>query len=70
MFTTLQDTRLVFEVAGLTSLGCRRMGIISLPDVDDQGTAIFEAGGTWRIRIAQSNPGSQLLTVTGDLTIG
>lgn len=67
-FSTLQDTLLA--VTGLTSLGCRRTGILSLQDVDDQGKAIFEVGGTWRIRVSQSNPGFGTLLVTGDSTIG
>jgi hypothetical protein len=67
-FTTLQDARLA--VTGLTSLGCRRTGNLSLQDVNDQGTAVFEVGGTWRIRVAQSNPAAQTLIVTGDSTIG
>jgi hypothetical protein len=70
VFTTLQDARLAFSVTGLTSLGCRRTGIITLQGVDDQGQAIFEVGGTWRIRVSQSNPASQTLSVTGDSTIG
>jgi hypothetical protein len=68
VFTTLQDAAL--SVAGLTSLGCRRTGILSLQDVDGQGQAIFEVGGTWRIRVTQSNPVLQALVVTGDSTIG
>jgi hypothetical protein len=67
-FTTLQDASLA--VTGLTSLGCRRTGSLSLQDVDDQGKAIFEVGGTWRIRVSQSNPGVQTLVVTGDSDIG
>lgn len=70
VFATLQDARLDLEATGLTSLGCRRTGIISLQDVDDQGKAIFEMGGTWRIRVSQSNPASGSLFVTGDSTIG
>jgi hypothetical protein len=68
VFTTLQDARLA--VTGLTSLGCRRTGSLSLQDVDDQGTSVYEVGGTWRIRVSQSNPGVQTLIVTGDSTIG
>jgi hypothetical protein len=68
VFTTLQDRLLA--LTGLTSLGCRRTGTLSLQDVDDQGTAIYEVGGTWRIRVAQSNPVLQTLVVTGDSTIG
>ena len=68
VFTTLQDRLLT--LTGLTSLGCRRTGNLSLQDVDEQGQNIFEVGGTWRIRVAQSNPALQTLTVTGDSTIG
>lgn len=68
VFTTLQDYLL--PLTGLTSLGCRRTGPLSLQDVDDQGTAIYEVGGTWRIRVAQSNPALQTLSTTGSMTIG
>lgn len=70
VFATLQDASLDLEATGLTSLGCRRIGIISIPDVDDQGQSIYEVGGTWRIRVSQSNPGSASMIVTVDSTIG
>ena len=66
-FTTLQDARLA--VTGLTSLTCRRSGVISMPDVDDKGQQVFEAGGTYRVRIAQSTPTAQTLTISADSTI-
>lgn len=66
-FTTLQDARLA--VTGLTSLMCRRIGIISLPAVDDKGQSVYTSGGTFHVRIAQSTPTAQTLVVTGDSTI-
>jgi hypothetical protein len=66
-FTTLQDARLA--VTGLTSLTCRRIGIISFPALDAKGQSVYESGGTFHIRVAQSNPTVQTLTVTGDSTI-
>lgn len=66
-FTTLQDARLA--VTGLTSLTCRRIGIISLPAVDDKGQSVYSSGGTFHLRIAQSTPTAQTLTVTCDSTI-
>lgn len=68
VFTTLQDQSLA--VTGLTSLGCRRTGSLSLQDVNDQGTAVFQVGGTWRIRVSQSNPGVLTLVTTADSDIG
>ena len=66
-FTTLQDV--VLAVTGLTSLTCRRIGSLSLQDVDDKGQAVYQSGGTFRVRVAQSNPVLQTLIVTGDSTI-
>jgi hypothetical protein len=67
MFTTLQDARLA--VTGLTSLSCRRLGVISLQDVDEEGNTVYMAGGSWRIRVSQSRAGLQTLTVSVDMTI-
>lgn len=66
-FTTLQDARLA--VTGLTSLTCRRIGIISFPNVDAKGQSVAESGGSFRIRVTQSTPTAQTLVVTGDSTI-
>jgi hypothetical protein len=67
VFTTLQDASLA--VTGLTSLTCRRTGTIALQDVDQAGTVVFESGGTFGIRLAQSTPTAGTLTVTADSTI-
>lgn len=66
-FMSLQDARLA--VTGLTSLTCRRTGVFSMPDVDDKGATVWSSGGTFRIRVTQSTPAAQTLTVTGDSTI-
>lgn len=68
VFTTLQDAML--DVAGQTILSCRRTGPISLADVDAEGNTIFEMGGTYAARTAQSNPSNQSITVTLTSTIG
>lgn len=68
VFTTLQDQRLT--VTGQTSLSCRRTSSISLTDVDAQGQPIFEVGGVWEIRVAQSNPTLGALTISADSDIG
>lgn len=67
VFTTLQDARLA--VTGLTSLMCRRVGTISFPDTDAQGSTVYESGGTFRVVLAQSTPTAQTLIVTADSTI-
>lgn len=67
VLTTLQDARL--QVTGLTSLQCRRMGSISLPDTDSTGNPVFTEGGTFHVRVSQSNPTLTTLTVTADSTI-
>jgi hypothetical protein len=67
VFDTLQDANL--SVAGLTTLSCRRTGIISLTDVDSTGATIFVLGGTYVSRLAQSNPTLGSLSVTFDATI-
>lgn len=68
-FTTLQDAKLDFDVTGLTSLQCRQVSDLSLPDVDAEGKAVYEVGGVWEIRVAQSTPTSAALTFTLDSTI-
>lgn len=67
VFTTLQDARL--SLTGQTSLMCRRMSDISLQDVDTEGKAVYEVGGVYEVRVAQSNPTLGTLTFTADSTI-
>ena len=66
-FGTLQDARL--ELTGQTSLQCRLQSDISLQDVDAGGNTIFEVGGVFEIRVAQSSPTLSTLIFTGDSTI-
>jgi len=66
-FTTLQDARLT--LAGQTSLQCRQTSDISLQDVDAEGNAVYEVGGVFEIRVAQSNPTLSTLVFTADSTI-
>lgn len=67
VFDTLQDARLY--PTGQTSLTCRRTSSLSLTDVDSQGQAIFQMGGTWQAITAQSNPRLRTLPFTIDLTV-
>ena len=67
VYTSLHDARL--NVSGQTSLSCRLMSGISLPDVDKEGKAIFAEGGVYEIRVAQSSPASRSFAVTLDSTI-
>ena len=67
-FTTLQDQRLT--VTGQTSLSCRQTSSISLQDVDAKGKPIFEVGGVFEVKVAQSNPALRTLTFTADADIG
>ena len=66
-YTSLNDVRL--DVSGQTSLSCRFMSGISIPNVDKEGKAIYEEGGIYEITVAQSRPQLQTLAVTLDSTI-
>jgi hypothetical protein len=66
-FGTLQDARLV--LTGQTSLQCRQTSDISLQDVDTEGKPVYQTGGVFEVRIAQSNPTLSTLVVTVDSTI-
>jgi hypothetical protein len=68
-FMTLQDARLDFDVDQLTSVSCRRTGVLSLQDTDERGNTIYQVGGTFRIRVAQSTPTLSTLVVTADSDI-
>lgn len=69
VFTTLQDARL--QVAGQTSLTCRRVSTFSLTDPAPDGTeTTFEEGGIYSILSPQSNPSQQTLEGTLTSTIG
>jgi hypothetical protein len=67
VFTTLQDAKLV--VAGQTSLMCRRSSSISLQDVDAEGKAVYQCGGVYEIRVAQTNPTLRVISFHADSTI-
>lgn len=69
VFTTLQDARL--QVAGQTSLTCRRVSTFSLIDPAPEGTeTTFEEGGVYSILAPQSNPVRRTLAGTLTSTIG
>ncbi len=69
VFTTLQDARL--DVAGQTSLTCRRESTFSLIDAAPAGTeTTYQEGGIYSILVPQSNPTLRTLTVTLNSTIG
>jgi hypothetical protein len=68
VFTTLQDARL--DVAGQTSLTCRRVSSFSLEDPAPDGTeSVWEEGGVYSILAPQSNPTLRTLSVTLNSTI-
>ena len=67
VFSTLQDAKLT--LTGQTSLQCRQTSDISLQDVDAEGKAIYETGGVFEVRVAQSTATLATLTVTADSTI-
>jgi len=67
VFDTLQDAKLY--PTGQTSLTCRRTSSISLTDLDAQGDAIWQLGGTWQGITAQSNPTLRTLPFTIDADI-
>ncbi len=68
VFTTLQDARL--DVAGQTSLTCRRVSSFDLIDPAPDGTpAVFQEGGIYSILAPQSNPSSRTLSTTMTSTI-
>lgn len=66
-FTSLQDAKLT--LAGQTSLQCRQTSDIALQDVDAEGKAIYQTGGVFEVRVAQSNPALRTLTFTADMTV-
>jgi hypothetical protein len=69
VFTTLQDARL--DVAGQTSLTCRRVSSFSLEDPAPEGTeATWAAGGVYSVLAPQSNPTLRTLSTTLTSTIG
>jgi hypothetical protein len=69
VFTSLQDVAL--NVAGQTSLMCRRVSTLSLIDAAPDGTdTTFQVGGIYAVRTAQSNPVNRTIAVTLDSTIG
>jgi hypothetical protein len=68
VFITLQDARLA--VTGLTTLSCRRIGIISLTDADATGRKVYVLGGTYQLRVSQSNPIKRELSFDLGMTIG
>ena len=69
VFTTLQDARL--QVAGQTSLTCRRVSTLSIVDPAPDGTpSVWQKGGVYAILAPQSNPSQRTLTGTLTSTIG
>jgi len=66
-FTSLQDAKLT--LTGQTSLSCRQTSDISLQDVDTEGKAVYEVGGIFEVRVAQSTAATATLTFTGDMTV-
>jgi hypothetical protein len=69
VFTTLQDARL--DVAGQTSLTCRRVSSFSLEEAAPDGTeSVFQQGGIYAVLAPQSNPTLRTLSTTLTSTIG
>jgi len=67
VFTTLNNQRLT--VTGQTSLSCLYTSGLSLQDEDAQGKPIFEVGGVFEIKVAQSNPVLRSVVFTADSDI-
>jgi hypothetical protein len=68
VFTALQDARL--DVAGQTSLTCRRMSTFSLTEPAPDGLeTTFQEGGIYAVLAPQSNPALRTLAVTMTSTI-
>lgn len=69
VFTTLQDARL--NVAGQTSLTCRRVSTFSLTEAAPDGTEqVWQEGGIYVVIAPQSNPSLRTLATTITSTIG
>lgn len=69
VFSTLQDARL--DVAGQTSLTCRRVSSFHLTEAAPEGTeTTFQEGGIYSILAPQSNPRQRTLVVAMTSTIG
>lgn len=66
-FTSLQDARLI--MAGQTSLQCRQVSDLSLQGPDDAGATVYQVGGIFEVRVAQSNPSQGTVAFTVDSTI-
>jgi hypothetical protein len=68
VFSTLQDALL--QVAGQTSLTCRRVSSFSLVEPAPEGTeTVFQQGGVYSILTPQSNPTLRTLSTTMTSTI-
>lgn len=68
VFSTLQDARL--DVAGQTSLTCRRVSSFSLTEPAPEGqSTVFQEGGIYSILAPQSNPRLRTLEVMMTSTI-
>lgn len=52
VFSTLQDAKL--EVSGQSTLICRRVSSMSLPDSNEEGKKIYQVGGIYEIWTDQS----------------
>lgn len=64
---TLQDAKL--QVPELTVLTVRLLGVISMPDVDAEGKIVYEEGGSYLIRVAQSDQIASRMALPVGLTI-
>ena len=67
-YSTLQNAAL--DPTGQTSLSCRRLSSISLVSPSEEGATIYQEGGIYEVRLEQSNPTLQTLSITADSTIG
>jgi hypothetical protein len=67
VLATLQDAKL--QVPELTVLSVRHTGIISMADVDAEGKIVYEEGGSYFIRVAQSAQTANSMTLSLNLVI-
>jgi hypothetical protein len=56
-------------VPELTVLSVRHTGIISMTDVDAEGKIVYEEGGSYFIRVAQSAQTANSMTLSLNLVI-
>jgi len=67
VFTILHDAEL--PVSGQSTLICRRVSSLSLPDSNEEGRKIYQVGGIYEVQTDQPLPSRLLGSFTGDAVI-